>query len=93
MLVWPREVQSMTATEIQRAVYSDSWQRFRRLLKGMPTREKLDQLNWYLERRLEESGGEIIDRDAQVCVDNYINALLRGGQLVRDQFNIIRVQR
>ncbi|MHA2068424.1 MAG: hypothetical protein ACXABY_29015 [Candidatus Thorarchaeota archaeon] len=90
MHTWRRTVSSMTQSEIQLAVVDSDWQAFRRSLKGMATEDKLNVLSIYLERCTEPNG--YIDRYEEVRVDNYINALLRGGQLVR-RSGVIEVQR
>ena len=89
MKLWKRDVSSLTQREILGAVRNDAWQRFRRSLKGLSTEEKLDHLDSYLERR--SSNGKVSRKDI-IRVDNYINALLRGGQLRHSAIGII-VQR
>ena len=89
MKTWPYEVTSLQWSEIEAAVKDDKWQQFRLSLKGRTTWVKLDMLGDYVEAH--KVGGHLT-RVQQVRVDNYINALLRGGQLVR-QGNEILVQR
>jgi hypothetical protein len=74
MNFWPHQVGSHSIHEILRAIKDASWQKFRESLKGRPTQEKLDRLDAW---RLAHRG----DLDTQIQVDNYINALRRGGQL------------
>lgn len=90
MKFWHRKVTSLRQQEILEAVRNTSWQRFRLSLKGLSTEDKLIALEGYCERREREGS---ISRTDQVRVDNYINALLRGGQLVRTHNNTIQVQR
>jgi hypothetical protein len=77
--------------EIKEYVNDNPWQGFRRSLKGLSTEVKLDELQNYLESRTTEDG--FLGRDVEVRVDNYINALLRGGQLVHLTNGQIKVQR
>lgn len=90
MHVWNRSVTFTGREEIQRAIKDDAWQSFRLSLKGLSTEDKLYRLDNYLVSR-ELNGG--VSRDEQVRVDNYINALLRGGQLKRLISGVIRVGR
>ena len=73
---WPYEVKPYSPNEVtQYAVDDPPWQKFRISLKGLSTTRKLDQLDRWLHM------SETIPRARQVQVDNYIGALLRGGQL------------
>lgn len=83
---WPFKVTTLTTAEIADAVKDKVWQSFRRELKGMTTESKLYHLAAYMNR-------EPSSRVRRVRVDNYINALLRGGQLVRRSDGVIVVQR
>jgi hypothetical protein len=60
------------------AIQCENWQRFRIMLKGLPTTDKLSLLQGYVEGR---AGGTICctmaTRTLQVV--NYLNALSRGG--------------
>lgn len=89
MKFWRREVVSLGMDEILKAVKNDAWQRFRMTLKGLSTESKLEALEGYVKRREDKGTYTRVER---VRVDNYINALLRGGQLVRVG-NTIKVQR
>lgn len=73
---WPHSVEPIGAQEITRYCVNDpEWQKFRLSLKGLPTTEKLDKLDaWY-------GLPSQASRRTRVQVDNYINALRRGGQL------------
>ncbi len=68
---WDKPILAIEQSEILEAVKDPTWQRFRISLKGLPTEVKLDRL----------SDWPIRDRKDQVRVDNYLNALKRGGQL------------
>lgn len=91
MHTWYREVPSLSQSEILAAVKNDAWQRFRQTLKGLSTEDKLDALEGYCQRR-EEKGGRL-QRSDIVRVANYINALLRGGQLRHGNNGTIVVHR
>jgi len=85
MKFWKRKVQTLTREEIDRSVADPAWQEFRLSLKGLPTAEKLDQLQLYLDNMMDDYGSplDVTYPEALIQVDNYINALLRGGQLRR----------
>ena len=91
MRVWYREVSSWSREMIQHSINNAAWQRFRISLKGLSTVDKLDNLEGYCQRR--EKDGNRMSMEERCRVDNYINALLRGGQLIRGRDNMIRVQR
>lgn len=59
--------------EIMRCIKNKEWQAFRKSLKGLSTEEKLRRLRTW---KANHSG-----RCATVVVQNYINALKRGGQI------------
>jgi hypothetical protein len=65
---------TLTRKEIQEAVADPEWQVFRLSLKGLSTERKLDKLDEWLQKHRGE-------RRAQVQVENYENALRRGGFL------------
>jgi hypothetical protein len=75
---WEHDVQHLTKAEIMTAIDCDVWQAFRISLKGTSTKTKLDRLNDWLEH---EQLCKHCEEWKQVQVDNYINALKRGGQL------------
>jgi hypothetical protein len=60
--------------DIAKAVADPNWQQFRAGLKGLPTEEKLTQLDSWQK-------GHGFSHDANVQVENYKNALARAGQL------------
>ena len=62
------------------AVDEDSWQFFRHSMKGTTTLRKLAMLNEWLE--MAAHTGYDHDR-AAIQVENYLGALVRGGQLVK----------
>lgn len=77
MKKWNRIVAKYTVDEVTRfAVGDKAWQEFRVSLKGLSTEDKLDKLLSWRKAHT--------DRRGQVQVDNYINALKRGGQLNSD---------
>lgn len=78
MLKWPHEVKPTTMYEIYDAIRDPIWQSFRMSLKGHPTSWKLDALH---ERRERQINSGLWTRDREIQIDNYINALKRGGQL------------
>lgn len=84
--MWNREVKATTTNEIREAINDENWQRFRLSLKGLSTEAKLRRLDAYVSNR--EVTGRY-NRVEQVRIDNYINALLRGGQLKRVGRNIV----
>lgn len=63
-----------THAQIDKAVKNQSWQSFRKSLKGLSTKTKLSKLsNW-----VSKHGGS---KQAKLQADNYRNALRRAGQL------------
>lgn len=71
---WKYDIEYVTKAEIMAfCVQDEEWQEFRLSLKGKPTRIKLELLALWKESHP--------DRRGQVQVDNYLNALKRGGQL------------
>ena len=92
MRYWRRKVMSLTQAEIAAAVADPVWQEFRESLKGVPTGQKLDQLEHYLRSTDPAAAPEEV-REREVRVDNYINALLRGGQLRKICHELIMVKR
>ncbi len=63
----------LNMNEILKCVKDPKWQAFRRSLKGLPTATKLRNLRRYKSN----NPGRCTD----VQVENYLNALRRGGQL------------
>lgn len=63
----------ITRLEIQEAIKDIKWQEFRVSLKGVSTEKKLESLNKYLNNNR--------THNKEVQVENYINALKRGGQI------------
>ena len=63
----------LSRDEIMRCIKNEQWQAFRKGLKGLSTQAKLARLRTW---KSNHSG-----RCASVVVQNYINALKRGGQI------------
>jgi hypothetical protein len=92
MDLWPYLVVGTTGSEIRQFCVMDTnergWQKYRASMKGESTSKKLDMLLTWRVRHL-IGAGLILPRDVQVQIDNYINALKRGGLLNED----LKVQR
>lgn len=77
---WPHIVRGWAQSRVQYAVYEgqghEAWQMFRVGLHGLPTKHKLYRL---LEYKVYHPS--LMD---EIRVDNYIGALVRGGQLSQD---------
>lgn len=87
MKVWPHAVASYTQHEVKvYAVENQEWQEFRISLKGLSTEEKLDRLDNLRASKMDQKGEmpyeRFLPRRWQVAIDNYVQALYRGG-LVR----------
>lgn len=84
---WKMPVESWTQEQVKTAVYecADSleWQKFRVSLKGFSTREKLVRLAYYRQYKG-------LYNQVKCRVDNYIGALVRGGCLKPDTYEIIK---
>lgn len=81
---WPHEVQHYSPGEVMICCVQDGfWQRFRLSMKGRATSEKLDMLAEWREMHMyiNPDKSRTLPRRHQVQIDNYINALKRGGQL------------
>jgi hypothetical protein len=77
MKQWTSWVGGYTKEEVQAyCVMNGEWQSFRLTLKGLPTEQKLNMLAAWYDHRIDR-----LPRATTVQVDNYINALKRGGQL------------
>ncbi len=80
-------IQKWTNDQIRHAVYlsesANEWQKFRVSLKGQSTQVKLARLEMrYVYKVLNAS---YADRELEHCrIDNYIGALVRGGQLDKE---------
>jgi hypothetical protein len=83
---WPHAVTTLTQAEILKHVDDPEWQIVRLGMKGMPTPKKLDILDAYRYNRLQ---ADTLERKYQVQIDNYINALKRGG-LLNDALEVVR---
>lgn len=83
---WPYKVQTLTRQEIDEAIKDELWQETRLSMKGVSTPTKLRILeNW----RQANSCDDVLSRAASIQIDNYINALRRGGQL-NDKLEVVR---
>lgn len=90
---WPHEVRYATRAEINDAVKDSYWQSLRQGMKGMRTQHKLMTLEMYRQFRSTEAfliegdgrySSQVLDDEARVQIDNYVNSLKRGGQLDSD---------
>lgn len=84
MKVWPHEVKPYSAHEVQVcAVQNQEWQMFRLSLKGLSTEEKLDHLEDFRGTKMDQKGEppyeRFLPRTWEVAIDNYLQALHRGG--------------
>ena len=78
---WPLSLGTYTPGEVQVfCVQNAVWQNFRLSMKGKPTTRKLVMLHIW---RTNNPGCQM-NRALEVQVDNYLNALKRGGQLNMD---------
>lgn len=68
-------------------VRNKAWQRFRLMLKGKTTAEKLHLLRCWYDGKLADCG-LMTKWEREVQVGNYLGALRRGGQL--DMHNVIK---
>ena len=66
---------SLTRDGIDTAIKDQHWQEVRLSMKGMTTDQKIDTLYWFMAQRGRD------DKVATICVQNYVNALKRGGQI------------
>lgn len=81
---WPHEVKQWNHDQVRFAVYiapsADEWQQFRVSLKGQSTAMKLARLDLrYLAAEHAPNQGDW--ELEKIRIDNYIGALVRGGQL------------
>ena len=67
----------LTAQQIQVAVSDPEWQKVRRSMKGKTTQQNLDICRSWLQ----DSPNVQASKTRLVQVQNYLNALSRGGQL------------
>jgi hypothetical protein len=79
---WPYEISKLTRKEVLEFTVNPKWQYFRKNLKGLSTKSKLILLLRWLQfdDHCDTTNGKPL-REYQVQVDNYLNALKRGGQL------------
>ncbi len=77
---WEFDVGSYTVEQVKLYCVQDAeWQRFRLSLKGVSTVGKLAKLRMRRAQFLTEDGTQL--EKYRIQIDNYINALKRGGQL------------
>lgn len=84
--VWRYELKTYSPEEVRLyCVLDANWQEFRLSLKGLSTYVKLANLErWrmmHADQATTQSGVEVVPRRIEVQIDNYVNALKRGGQL------------
>ena len=82
---WTAMVTQYPQALVQHAVYEaedhEEWQKFRCSLKGQSTQMKLARLYLYRQKCFADALTSQDRERAQIRVDNYIGALVRGGQL------------
>jgi hypothetical protein len=98
MRVWPYPITSYTAHEVRMfAVENEEWQAFRLTLKGLSTEEKLDKLHELWDNKLRpgvlNNDHKYLPRRWQVAIDNYLQALHRGGLIKPDAEGTFEVAR
>lgn len=97
MRTWKHKLQVWNIHQIWEAVDDADWQAFRISLKGISTEEKLQRLDEYLRivcvlHQCTVDEIQFKNWKEKCRVDNYINAILRGGQLKHVEGEIV-VQR
>jgi hypothetical protein len=88
MKKWPYAVKSKTVNEINAYCKDPEWQSLRLKMKGQPTEKKLRMLKHYRDKKT-FNGTCGLARKFEVQIDNYIDALKRGGQL-NMQLEVVR---
>jgi len=88
MKEWPYSVQYYSRDLLQVLTRDPNWQIFRKSLMSMPPEEKLD----HLQRRLDAASvttaeGIRFDPSEKARIDNYPNAMMRGGAL-NDRYQV-----
>lgn len=89
---WPHAVEKWTNDQVRFAVYlapsADEWQQFRVSLKGQSTAMKLARLDlrYLASQHTSFEGDKLLEK---IRIDNYLGALVRGGQLSID----LKIQR
>lgn len=85
---WPHTTTQQPQSYVQYCVYDAAdavdWQRFRCCLKGMTTPEKLYCLDAYGKAYFVHNQDWANRKKYKCRIDNYIGALVRGGQLSTD---------
>lgn len=79
---WEHPVEKTSTRDIlEHAVNNSTWQKYRLAMKGKPTEEKLRMLRQWRAAHMKDGK---LPKATQVQIDNYINALKRGGQLTKE---------
>ena len=91
---WSITVEDWAQSFVQLCVYRagdvEKWQRFRVCLKGLSTSEKLAFLLAYFNTFAHRQDESTYEKE-KCRIDNYIGALVRGGQLSSDgQYRILQ---
>lgn len=82
MSSWEHPVEHTSVKDITaHAVNNATWQKYRLAMKGKPTAEKLSMLRSWRSAHMVDGK---VPKATQVQIDNYINALKRGGQLTKE---------
>lgn len=86
---WECEVERWIQIDVQFAVYRapdhEEWQKFRVSLKGQSTKMKLLRLaTYWATAQIQHREGGVQLKLEKIRVDNYLGALVRGGQLTTD---------
>ena len=76
---WEYDIKHLTTDEIMYAIKCDTWQPYRLSMKGKSTATKLEMCEIWLHE--EQPCEHCTDKVRAQQIDNYINALKRGGQL------------
>lgn len=89
MKKWPYAMGTYNHDLVRKfCVEDEEWQSMRLSMKGVPTESKLDMLEKWREMQI-GLNGDMLSHRHQVQIDNYINALKRGGQL-NMQLEVVR---
>jgi hypothetical protein len=88
--IYADEIKVWSNVDVRHAVYEAKdaweWQRFRVALKGLTTRQKL----YMLEIRYSGRAHEYNDQLEFCRIQNYIGALVRGGQLAVGTYEVLK---
>lgn len=82
---WPEAIKYSPPDKVIYAVYiapdHEEWQQFRCSLKGQSTKMKLARLWTYIQTERSKAGSINQWSLAEIRVNNYLGALIRGGQM------------